>query len=81
MLLEEIRTATPRRKWESAYIIGTYPDRIDRERMSEEYGVELVHIDTPKEVCIERAIKDISRSAVRDAVLSWIENYWRRYRE
>ena len=48
-LLDEVRTATPRRKWQDAYIIGTYPDRIDRDVFVQDYGAELVHIDTSKD--------------------------------
>ena len=80
-LLDEVRTATPRRKWQDAYIIGTYPDRIDRDVFVQDYGAELVHIDTSKEECIKRAYKDIERSSIRDAVIGWINAYWERYRE
>lgn len=80
-LLDEVRTATPRRKWKDAYIIGTYPDRIDRDVFVQDYGAELVHIDTSKEECVKRAYQDIERSSVRDAVIGWINAYWERYRE
>lgn len=80
-LYEEIRTATPRRKWQDAYIVGTFPDRIDRDNFVREYGAELVHIDTPKAECIKRAHEDIKRAAVCDAVIGWIENYWQRFTE
>lgn len=80
-LLDEVRTATPRRKWQDAYIIGTYPDRIDRDMFVQDYGAELVHIDTSKEECVKRAYQDIERSSVRDAVIGWINAYWERYRE
>lgn len=80
-LLDEVRTATPRRKWQDAYIIGTYPDRIDRDMFVQDYGAELAHIDTSKEECIKRAYQDIERSSIRDAVIGWINAYWERYRE
>lgn len=80
-LLDEVRTATPHRKWQDAYIIGTYPDRIDRDMFVQDYGAELVHIDTSKEECIKRAYQDIERSSIRDAVIGWINAYWERYRE
>ena len=80
-LLDEVRTATPRRKWQDAYIIGTYPDRIDRDMFVQDYGAELVHIATSKEECIKRAYQDIERSSIRDAVIGWINAYWERYRE
>lgn len=81
LLLNEIRTAGTQRKWQDAYIIGTYPDALDREEFVRDYGAELIHIDTSKDECIKRAYADIARPSVRDAVLGWIENYWQRYRE
>lgn len=80
-LLNEARTATPRRKWQDAYIIGGYPDRIDRENFVREYGAQLVHIDTPKDECVRRAYQDIKNLSVRDAVVGWINSYWERYSE
>ena len=80
-LLDEIRTATPRRQWQDAYIIGTYPSRYDREQMVTQYGAELVHISASKDDCIKQAYKDIERTAVRDAIIGWIEDYWARYTE
>lgn len=80
-LLDEIRTATPRRKWQDAYIIGSYPDRIDRDNFVREYNAELVHIDTPQDACVKRAYEDIKRVAARDVVVGWIADYWRRYNE
>ena len=79
MLLTEIRTAGTRRRWQDAYIIGTYPDAIDRDNFVREYGAILVHIDTPREECIKRAYEDIKRRTVRDAVIGWIENFWKRF--
>ncbi|MCM1440570.1 MAG: HNH endonuclease [Roseburia sp.] len=81
-LLDEIRTATPRRRWQDAYIIGTYPDRIDRDRIVREYPdgvITLVHIDTSKAECIKRAYQNIKHAATRDAVIGWIENYFARF--
>lgn len=80
-LLDEIRTATERRKWQDAYIIGGYPRQYEREQMVSEYGAELVHIDTPKEECIRRAMQDVSRRAIQDVVIGWINKYWEDYRE
>lgn len=80
-LLDEIRTATPFRKWQNAYIIGTYPERYARDEIVNLYGAELVHISTSKEECIKRAYEDINRKSIRDAVVGWIDNYWQRYKE
>ena len=80
-LLDEIRTATPRRKWQDAYIIGTFPDRFDRDNFVRDYAAELVHIDTPKAECIKRARESIRNPQTSDAVVGWIEKYFARYTE
>lgn len=51
-LIDQI--ATRRGKWETAYVIGSYPKRGERERLAERLGAELIHIDTPKEECLDR---------------------------
>lgn len=80
-LLDEIYYATPRRQWQNAYIIGTYPERYDRDEIVKRFGAELIHISTPKDECVKRACQDIKRLPIREAVLGWIDNYWQRYKE
>lgn len=43
-----------RGKWQNAYIIGGFPYRGERERFCNEYGAELIHIDTDKETALAR---------------------------
>lgn len=81
MLLDEIRTATARRKWQDAYIIGMYPDKFDRDIFVKEYNAELVHIATPKVECIARINQAGLPTSARDAAVGWVENYFTRYRE
>lgn len=54
-LLDQIKTR--RGQWSTAWIIGSYPKRGERERLAERLGAELIHIDTPKEECLERLAK------------------------
>ncbi len=42
-------------EWNNAYIIGGYPRIAERERMATIYGAEMIHIDTPRDVCELRA--------------------------
>lgn len=45
-----------RGRWNTAYIIGGYPLQSERERLADSVGAnKLIFIDTPKEVCLERA--------------------------
>jgi len=54
-LLDQIKTR--RGQWNTAWVIGSYPKRGERERLAERLGAELIHIDTSKEECLERLAK------------------------
>lgn len=53
-ILDDIRTR--RGKWQNAYVIGGYPMIAERERLQDRIGADkLILIDTPEDVCMERA--------------------------
>ena len=62
-------------EWANAYIIGGYPRIMERERMATLYGAEIIHIDTPKEICLQRASQRPKEWA------GFIENYWETFQE
>ena len=75
-LLEAVKYR--RGKWLNAYIIQSLPVRNDRERMADELGAKLVHIDTDKETCLQR----LYESGDGRDVSQWkeyIENYFREF--
>lgn len=78
MLLEQIKTRYGR--WHNAWIIGGYPNMVERERLVRETGAEEIFIDTPREVCIQRleACQDY-RSACRAEWRSYIERWFETY--
>lgn len=51
-LIDQIRTR--KGQWQTAWIIGSYPARAERERLADRLGAELIHIDTPYEECLQR---------------------------
>ena len=59
--------------WNNAYIIGGYPMIAERERMCTIYGAEMIHVDTPRDVCELRAKERPKEWA------GFIEDYWYRY--
>lgn len=69
-LLDQIKTR--RGRWDNAYIIGGYPLQGERERIAAEVGAErLIHIDTPKEICLSR-----SRTPEQEKYISdWFEKF------
>ena len=72
LMLDNIRTRFG--QWSNAYVIGGYPMQRERERMQDRLGADkLIFVDTPKEVCMERAK---SKGADwRGFVESWFEKY------
>ena len=51
-LIDQIRTRQG--KWQTAWVIGSYPLRAERERLADRLGAELIHIDTDQAECIRR---------------------------
>lgn len=51
-LIEQIRMRQG--KWQTAWVIGTYPRSGERERLADRLGAELIHIDTSQAECMER---------------------------
>lgn len=52
-LLDQIRTRTG--QWKKAFVVGGYPLLMDRQRLADRLGAELIYIECDKEVCISRA--------------------------
>ncbi|MGN0695043.1 MAG: HNH endonuclease [Lentihominibacter sp.] len=42
--------------WQTAWVIGSYPSRAERERLADRLGAELIHIDTGEEECQRRLL-------------------------
>ena len=68
-LIDQIRTRTG--MWRNAYIIGGYPLRTDRDRLSNMLGARLVFIDTSKEECLARAESEEWKEFIED----WFDNF------
>lgn len=70
-LIDQIRVRAG--KWRSAYVIGGYPLRSERDRMCGLLGAEAVYIDTDEATCIARAETDEWRGFVRDWFAEYVE--------
>jgi predicted kinase len=57
--------------FEDAYIIGGFPNRGEREDLARRLGAHLIHIDTDRETCIERATASRPKKYIE-----LIENYF-----
>ena len=72
-MLDMIRTRYG--DWNNAYIIGGYPRMAERERMAALYGAEVVHVDTPQDVCLQRAAQRPKEWA------GYINDYWNAFQQ
>ena len=67
-------------KWNNAFVIATAPMIGDRDRLKARIAAdELIHIDTPEAVCIERCLE---RGMDKDTTMQWVEfikDYFAKY--
>jgi hypothetical protein len=78
-LLDMVKTRAG--KWERAFVIEGLPSKGERERKIQMLGAEEIHIDTSRDVCIERLYRDEARRDVRGQWLKYIDDYFQRYQE
>lgn len=72
-LLESVRYR--RGKWFNAYVIQSLPYQAERERLADQLGARLIHIDTDKAECINRLYTcDDNRD--RNEWEKYIDDYW-----
>lgn len=62
--------------WRNCYVISCLPNKIKREELAEKLSAELIHIDTPKEICKERIMNDPNRQFNLHNELEYLEEYW-----
>ena len=68
-LIEQIKTRTG--KWNTAYVVGTYPLRTERDRICNLLRAEPIFIDTPYDVCIQRAENEEWKGYINEWWLSY----------
>lgn len=74
-LLESVKYR--RGKWLNAYVIGGYPFTAERERLADQLGARIIHIDTNKEECLSRLAQCEDRDY--NEWSKYIEDYWLQY--
>lgn len=52
-LIEQVKMRVG--NWQNAFIVGTYPLRMERQRLADKLGAELILIECDKETCLLRA--------------------------
>lgn len=71
-ILDMIKTRAG--NWRNAYIIGGYPLAMDRQRLEQVTGCEMIYINESKEKCIERAKAD-GRHGWEEYIDEWFRDY------
>ena len=66
-------------QWNNAWIIGSLPRVLERNRLIERLGAESIHINTPKEVCLERLRNDPNRQHCVKEYEEYIEKYFQEF--
>jgi predicted kinase len=72
-LIDAVQTRNGR--WVNAFIVRTFPLKGERERLAASLVAELVHIDTPQDVCLERAF---NRAEGYDRIVT---EFWQKFQK
>jgi hypothetical protein len=65
-------------KWLNAYVISSLPFKNERERLADQLGARIIHIDTDKETCIKRLYDNPDGRDIKQWI-SFIEDYFEQY--
>jgi hypothetical protein len=79
LLIDTIRYR--RGKWQSAWVIGGFPDKHQRERLAEELGAELIYIECTRDEAVERIRLDERRRLMVREYEGYIDRWLERYVE
>ncbi|PKM86853.1 MAG: HNH endonuclease [Firmicutes bacterium HGW-Firmicutes-10] len=77
LLLDQIKTRTG--KWSQAWIIGGYPNFVERERLAQQLGAEIIFIEATQEECINRLLQDRDKQFVQQDWLNYIHDWFLRF--
>ena len=77
LLLDQIKTRYG--KWYNAYIIGGYPEKMERERLRDELRAEIIYCECTKQDCLAALYNDKTRARVADQWKKYIDDWWERF--
>jgi hypothetical protein len=72
-LLDQIKTRYG--QWCDAWIIGGYPDKLERENLAVKLGAELIYCEATREECLER----LAASGKPASWAQYIDKWWERF--
>ncbi len=68
-LIEQVKMRVG--NWQNAFVIGTYPLKMERQRLADKLGAELILIECDKEICLSRAKNENWKKYIEE----WFENF------
>lgn len=68
-------------KWQTAWIIGGYADKYQREKLAKDLGADLIYMECTKEEAYMRLEADEKRRHIKKEYRTYIDNWFRRYVE
>lgn len=74
-LLDQIKTRHG--QWYDAYIIGGYPDKYERERLTKSLGAECIYVESTQQECFDRRIQSGKPVAWDEYITNWWQEYER----
>lgn len=77
LLIDNIKTRYG--KWRSAWIIGTYPDKYQREQIADATGATIIFCEATREECLARLETDPGRRNRREEWKEYINRWFERY--
>jgi len=72
-LLDQIKTRYG--QWYDAWIVGSYPEKYERERLAQTLGAELIYCESTKEECLERLERSGRPVVWREYIEEWFEKF------
>ena len=77
LLIDNIKTRYG--KWNSAFIIGGYPIKYQREQIAEQTGASIIYCEATKEECLARLEADVGRRQKKEQWAQYIADWFERY--
>lgn len=76
-LLDNIKTRLGR--WKTAWVIGGFPDKYQRERLADELGAELVYMECTREEALNRIYECEARRHMVEEYTKYIDRWLERF--
>jgi len=77
LLIDNIKTRYG--KWDSAWIIGGYPVKYQREQLAEQTGASIIYCEATKQECVARLDADAGRRQRKAEWTQYINNWFDKY--